>query len=88
MSKPYFTPARCSCPIPVSPYDAVICGALADEIVEEGPRCDACLAEFGGTPLDEPEVITFEQMAVDERFTTAYLLDISTPCHKRNGGAQ
>lgn len=56
MSKPYFTPARCTAEIPLSPYDAVVCGALADEVVQEGPRCDACLAEFGGTPLTEESI--------------------------------
>lgn len=56
MAKPYYNPARCSCPIPVSPYDAVICNALADEIVQEGPRCLSCLAEFGGTPLTDESI--------------------------------
>jgi hypothetical protein len=62
--KQYYTPARCTAEIPLSPFDSVVCNALADEIVQEGPRCDACLAEFGGTPLDEPEVITFQQVAL------------------------
>lgn len=64
MAKPYFTPARCSCPIPVSPYDAVICGALGDLIIQEGVRCQSCFDEFGGTPLTEPELITFEQVTL------------------------
>lgn len=87
MAKPYFTPLRCSAEIPVSPFDGVVCGALADSIVQEGPRCDSCLAEFGGTPLnDEPETITLEQMATDARFLSAHWLEISVPCHVRGGG--
>ena len=59
MSKPYFTPARCNAEIPLSPFDGVVCNALADEIVQEGPRCLPCLAEFGGTPLT-PEFVAAE----------------------------
>lgn len=51
MARPYYIPARCECPVPVSPYDAVICGALADLVIEEGTRCQSCFDEFGGTPL-------------------------------------
>jgi hypothetical protein len=59
MAKPYYTPARCTAEIPFSPYDAEICGALADVIVQEGPRCQSCLDEFGGTELT-PEFVAAE----------------------------
>lgn len=49
----YYTPARCTAEIPISPFDAVVCGALADVIFQEGARCDSCAADFGGTPLTE-----------------------------------
>ena len=55
MSDNYFTPLRCTAEIPVSPFDAVVCGALADLIAQEGARCDSCAAEFGYTPLEEPD---------------------------------
>ena len=59
MSKPYYTPARCTAIIPLSPFDGVECGALGDLIVQEGVRCQSCFDEFGGTPLgDEPEMVT------------------------------
>jgi hypothetical protein len=59
MAKQYFTLARCSCPIPVSPYDAVTCGAPGDLVIEEGVRCQACFEEFGGTELT-PEFVAAE----------------------------
>lgn len=58
MSKPYFTPARCTAEIPQSSdpsrCDAIVCNALADLIVEEGPRCQSCFDTYGGTPLTSP----------------------------------
>ncbi len=63
MADKYFTPARCTAEIPLSPFDGVVCNALADEIVEEGPRCDTCLAEFGGTSLT-PEFVAAEWAGV------------------------
>lgn len=50
--KPYYTPARCSAEIPVSPFDGEVCGALGDIVLQEGVRCSACADEFGGTCLD------------------------------------
>lgn len=88
MADTYFKPLRCSAEIPLSPFDGVVCNALADVIVQEGPRCDSCLAEFAGTPLDdgEPETMTPEQMATDARFLSTHWLEISVPCHVRGGG--
>lgn len=87
MAKPYFTPLRCSAEIPLSPFDGVVCNALAAVIFEEGARCQSCADEFGGTPLnDEPEAITLEQMDTDARFLSAHWLEISVPCHVRGGG--
>lgn len=48
---PTYAPLRCSAEIPVSPFDAVLCNALADVIFQEGARCLSCAAEFSGTPL-------------------------------------
>jgi len=62
MARPYFTPARCTAEIPVSPFDGIVCGALGDIVVQEGVRCQSCFDEFGGTPLEEIETPTFEQM--------------------------
>jgi len=85
MAKPFYTPARCTAEIPLSPFDGVVCNALADVIVQEGPRCQSCFDEFGGTDLETPETITFEQMAVDERFFATHQLEIAVPCHKKAG---
>jgi hypothetical protein len=63
-TKQYYTPARCTAEIPLSPFDGVVCNALADLIAQEGPRCDSCAAEFGFTALDEPETVTFQQVAL------------------------
>lgn len=41
----------CSCEIPISQNDAVICNAPSDIECEEGFRCWQCFHEYGGTPL-------------------------------------
>ena len=56
MSKPYVTPIRCEAIIPLSPFDGITCGRLADIIAQEGPRCDSCAAEFGFTPLTDESI--------------------------------
>jgi hypothetical protein len=48
-----YTPLRCAAEIPFDSQNAVVCNALADVIFEEGPRCQSCATEFGGTPLTE-----------------------------------
>lgn len=63
-----YTPLRCSAEIPLDSQNSIVCNALADLIVEEGPRCESCAAEFGGTPLTEDT----------ERFT-AKPFDFGTP---------
>lgn len=52
MGKPYYTPARCSAEIPLSPFDGVVCAAQGDIVLQEGVRCESCANEFGGTCLD------------------------------------
>lgn len=42
---------RCSCEIPINQNDAVVCGAVADVLCEEGSRCRSCFLDYGGTPV-------------------------------------
>ena len=46
---------RCTAEIPANSsadcQDATVCGAMADLLCEEGPRCRECFVEFGGTPV-------------------------------------
>lgn len=53
-SHPPIEPARCNQEVSASGSDsASICGALADVVCEDGPRCKGCFLEFGGQVVAE-----------------------------------
>jgi hypothetical protein len=59
MAKQFYTPARCTAEIPLSPFDGVVCNDPGDIVLQEGVRCQSCADEFGGTNLDgSPYVVS------------------------------